>query len=57
MPGHVTAALMVRETTRRRLTEPSPARRRTTRRVGARALRAAANRREPVPAAQPRTGV
>ena len=56
MPGHVTAALMVRETTRRHLTEPAPPRRRRTRHVTARALRAAANRLEPAPA-RPRLGV
>jgi hypothetical protein len=48
MPGHVPAALMAREATRRKLTEPPrEPRPRRPRRAAARALLAAAHRLDP----------
>jgi len=55
MPGHVTAALMARESTRRYLTEPprEPRPRRRPRRAAARLLQAAAHRLDPCVTAPP----
>jgi hypothetical protein len=50
MPGHVIAAVMVRETTRRHIAEPRRARPRHAHFATARALRAIANHREPTAA-------
>jgi hypothetical protein len=52
LPGHVVAAVMVREATRRRLSEPPREPRRRVRRVTARALYAAARRLDRGTAAQ-----
>jgi hypothetical protein len=48
MPGHIIAAQLARESTRRRIAESPPERRRRRRRAAAaRVLRAAANRLDP----------
>lgn len=47
MPGHVTAAFMAREATRRKLAEPPPEPRRRPRRAAARVLQAVAHRLDP----------
>ena len=58
MQGHVPAALMAREATRRKLTEPQPERRpRRPRSAAARVLQAAAHRLDPGVTAPPRLGL